>query len=208
MSIKRSGLFFPDRSAWRAWLRTHHARETEAWVAHVKKGSRRQGLAYEQGVQEALCYGWIDGLTRSLDADYFLQRYTPRKPDSLWSESNKARVEELIRQRRMTRTGLRQVEAAKADGRWQASAQRHDPGWIPEELRIALTREPGALEAFRSLPPSQRQMHGYSIESARRPETRARRIKAAIEFALQRQQARPRDGTPPGTRRKTATRAR
>jgi len=208
MSTKRPGLFFPDRSAWRAWLRAHHARETEAWVAHVKKGSRRQGLAYEQGVQEALCYGWIDGLTRSLDADYFLQRYTPRKPDSLWSESNKARVETLIRHRRMTRTGLRQIEAAKADGRWQAAATRQDPAWIPEPLRAALSQQPGALEAFQALSPSQRQMHGYSIESARRPETRARRIKAAIEFALQQQQARPRDGTSAGTRRKTATRAR
>ena len=208
MSTKRSGLFFPDRSAWRAWLRTHYARETEAWVAHVKKGSRRHGLAYEEGVQEALCYGWIDGLTRSLDADYFLQRYTPRKPDSLWSESNTARVEKLIRQRRITRAGMQPVEAAQADGRWQAAATRQDPAWIPQPLRAALSQQPGALEAFQALSPSQRQMHGYSVETAKRPETRARRIQAAIEFALQRQQARRRDGTPRRTRRKTATRAR
>lgn len=192
MSTKRPGLFFRDRCAWRAWLRAHHTLETEAWVAHVKKNSSRRGLAYEDGVQEALCFGWIDGLTRSLDADTFLQRYTPRRPGSIWSENNKARVETLIRQRRMTRAGMQHVEAAKADGRWQAAAQRHDPSWIPELLRATLALRPGALEAFQALPPSQRQLHGYAVESAKRPETQAKRIHAAIDAAMRRRPA----GTP------------
>jgi uncharacterized protein YdeI (YjbR/CyaY-like superfamily) len=182
-------MFFRNRSEWRAWLRLHHDCETEAWVAHAKKASKRRGLSYDEGVEEALCFGWIDGLTRSLDADFFLQRYTPRKRDSVWSESNKARVEKLIHQRRMTRAGLRQVEAAQADGRWQAAAQRQDPDWIPEALESALARQPSALEAYRSLPPSQREMHGHAIETAKRPETRERRIHAAIEAALRRQEA-------------------
>ncbi len=189
MTPKRPGMFFRKRSEWRAWLRLHHDRETEAWVAHVKKSSQRQGLSYGDGVEEALCFGWIDGLTRALDADFFLQRYTPRKLHSVWSESNKARVEKLIRQHRMTRAGLRHVEAAHADGRWQAASQRQDPDWIPEALRAALALQPGALEAYLSLPPSLRQMHGHAVETAKRPETREKRIRAAIHEAIRRKQA-------------------
>lgn len=180
---------FRNRLEWRAWLRLHHEREAEAWVAHVKKGSQRQGLSYEEGVEEALCFGWIDGQTRALDTDFFLQRYTPRKLSSTWSESNKARVEKLIHRRRMTRAGMRQVEAAKADGRWRAASKRQDPDWIPEALQSALARKPGALEAYQSLPPSRRQMHGYAVETAQRPETRDRRIRAAIDDAIRHQQA-------------------
>jgi uncharacterized protein YdeI (YjbR/CyaY-like superfamily) len=187
-------MYFRNRSEWRAWLRQHHDREAEAWVAHVKKGSRRQGLSYNEGVEEALCYGWIDGLTRAQDADFFLQRYTPRKPNSVWSESNKARVEELTRRHRMTRAGLRQVEAAQADGRWQAASQRQDPDWIPEALHAALARTRGALEAYRSLPPSQRLMSGHAVETAKRPETREKRIRAAIDAALRHQQASEQQG--------------
>jgi uncharacterized protein YdeI (YjbR/CyaY-like superfamily) len=107
----------------------------------------------------------------------------------VWSESNKARVEKLIRQRRMTRSGLRQVEAAQADGRWQAASQRQDPDWIPEALAAALAQRPGALQAYLSLPPSLRQMHGYAIETAKRPETKERRIRAAMNDAIRRQRA-------------------
>jgi uncharacterized protein YdeI (YjbR/CyaY-like superfamily) len=189
MTSGRPGMYFRNRSEWRAWLRLHHDRETEAWVAHVKKSSPRQGLSYNEGVEEALCYGWIDGLTRSLDQDFFLQRYTPRKSNSVWSESNKARVEELTRRHRMTRAGLRQVKAAQADGRWQAASQRQDPDWMPEALAAALAQDPGALEAYQSLPPSLRQMHGHAVETAKRPETRERRIQAAIEATLRRQEA-------------------
>lgn len=189
MTPKRPGLFFRSRSEWRAWLRLRHDRETEAWVAHAKKGSQRRGLTYSEGVEEALCFGWIDGLTHSHDADFFLQRYTPRKPDSVWSESNKARVQELIRQRRMTRAGLRQVEAAQADGRWQDASRSEDPDWIPEALLVALRRTPGALDAYRCLPPSQREMYGHTVETARRPETRLKRIEAAIQAALDHQKA-------------------
>jgi len=190
MNRDRPALFFRDRSEWRAWLRAQHDRETEAWVAHLKKGSGRQGMPYEDGVEEALCFGWIDGLTRAFDADFFLQRYTPRKPNSIWSESNKERVARLIRQRRMTAAGLRKVEAAKANGQWEAAAQRQDPAWIPPELRAALARRAGALKAFQELPPSVRQMHAYGFSSAKRPETKAKRAQAAIDEALTRMKTR------------------
>jgi len=199
-------LFFEDRRGWRAWLRSHHNRETEAWVAHLKKASRRQGLPYEEGVEEALCYGWIDGLTRSRDADYFLQRYTPRKPGSIWSESNKARVEKLILRGRMTAAGMHKVDAAKANGQWDAAAQRVDPAWIPPGRRAALVRRAGALEAFRALPPSLRQMHGHAFSSAMRPETQARRAQAAIDEALSRRKARAAPRPPmPRSRRRAKT---
>lgn len=183
-------LFFRERSEWRAWLRTHHDRQAEAWVAHLKKDSRRQGVPYEDGVEEALCFGWIDGLTRPFDVDFFLQRYTPRKENSIWSESNRERVARLIRKRRMTAGGLSKVEAAKANGQWQAAAQRQDPAWIPPELRAALARRAGALKAFQELPQSIRQMHAYGFSSAKRPETKAKRAQAAIDEALNRMKKR------------------
>jgi uncharacterized protein YdeI (YjbR/CyaY-like superfamily) len=189
MADKTNALFFRDRAAWRGWLRANHKRRTEAWVAHLKKGSLRKGLKYEEGVEEALCYGWIDGLTHAHDEDYFLQRYSPRKPRSLWSESNKRRVERLIRQRKMTRAGMVHVESAQADGRWQAAELRRDPDWIPEALLAALRQTPGALEAYRSLPRSQREMYGYSVETAKKPETVEKRIRAAVDAALHRRQA-------------------
>jgi uncharacterized protein YdeI (YjbR/CyaY-like superfamily) len=204
MTSRPPGLFFRNRADWRAWLRLHHDRETEVWVAQVKKASSRRGLSYEDGVQEALCFGWIDGLTHSLDKDYFLQRYTPRKPNSVWSESNKARAEKLIRQRRMTLSGLRQVRAAQADGRWQDASRREDPNWIPEALHAALARKPGALDAYRSLPASLRRAHGHAVETAKRPETREKRIQAAIDAALRRQRSNL--GTRRRTRRPTGTR--
>lgn len=187
MTTRRTGLFSRHPSEWRAWLRAHHGREAEAWLAHVKKGSGKPGLRYEEGVEEALCFGWIDGLTRSLDADFFLQRDTPGKPGSVWAESNKARVEELDRQRKMTRAGLRPIEAAQDDGRWQDAARRRSPDWIPKALFAALRRTPGALDAYRTLPPSQREMYGHAVETAKRPETREKRIRAAIEAAFHRQ---------------------
>ena len=203
MPTKSAALFFRDRAAWRAWLRANHARRAEAWVAHVKKGSPRKGLTYEEGVEEALCFGWIDGLMHARDEDYFLQRYSPRKPRSVWSESNKVRVERLIRQRKMTRAGMIHVELAQADGRWQAVAVRRDPDWIPETLLVALRQTQGALDAYRSLPPSQREMYGHAVETAKKPETRAKRIRAAIEAAFRRQQVRrsPRRRTPPSSAR-------
>jgi uncharacterized protein YdeI (YjbR/CyaY-like superfamily) len=111
----------PTAAAWEAWLDTEHDSSTGVWLRLTKKGSSYPGPMYDEAVEVALCFGWIDGQSRSYDAESWLQRYTPRRPKSNWSQSNRVRVATLLEQGRMRPAGLRQVEAAKADGRWDAA---------------------------------------------------------------------------------------
>jgi uncharacterized protein YdeI (YjbR/CyaY-like superfamily) len=112
---------FRTQQAWESWLAKNHDRAPGIWVKLAKKGSGIPTVTYEEAVESALCYGWIDGLTRSLDGDYYVQRFTPRRAKSNWSKSNVARAEALVAKGRMQPAGLREVEAAKADGRWEAA---------------------------------------------------------------------------------------
>jgi uncharacterized protein YdeI (YjbR/CyaY-like superfamily) len=116
-----SALGFASRDEWEAWLAERHADEREAWVKIVKKGARVPGVSYEDAVETALCYGWIDGLARSLDEDFYAQRFTPRRPRSGWSRSNRDRVARLIEAGRMQPAGLAEVERAQAEGRWDGT---------------------------------------------------------------------------------------
>ena len=109
---------FRTQQAWETWLVRHHDRESEIWVKLAKKGSGIPSVTYDEAVEVALCYGWIDGLTRGLDEDYYIQRFTPRRAKSNWSQPNIERAEALIASGRMQPAGLRHVEAAKAEGRW------------------------------------------------------------------------------------------
>jgi uncharacterized protein YdeI (YjbR/CyaY-like superfamily) len=111
---------FESSAAWESWLERNHATVPGIWVKLAKKGSGVRSVTYDEAVEVALCYGWIDGLTRSLDDRYYLQRFTPRRAKSNWSESNRAKAVALIEAGRMRPAGLRQVEAAQADGRWDA----------------------------------------------------------------------------------------
>ena len=110
---------FRTQKAWESWLARNHDREPEIWVKLAKKASGIPSVTYGEAVETALCYGWIDGLTRSLDGDFYVQRFTPRRPKSHWSRANVAKAEALIAAGRMQPAGLRHVEAAKADGRWK-----------------------------------------------------------------------------------------
>ena len=111
-------LYFDSPRQWREWLDQHGENQTEIWVGLYKKDSNKTGITYDQSVEEALCYGWIDGLTKRVDELSYRVRFTPRKPKGNWSASNIARVERLIKSGRMTPTGLKHIDAAKADGRW------------------------------------------------------------------------------------------
>ena len=181
MSAPNEILDFSSRDEWRDWLAAHHADQREAWVAMYKVRSSRPGLRYNDAVEEALCFGWIDGLTRGLDADRFAQRFTPRKATSVWSLSNIARVQKLISQGRMTPAGMALVEAAQANGQWEAARQREEAEAIPADLAAALRRRKGAIAAFRQLPPSHRKQYLYWLAEAKRPETRARRVGQIVE---------------------------
>jgi uncharacterized protein YdeI (YjbR/CyaY-like superfamily) len=187
-----------DQAAWRAWLAAHHATHSGLFLLLPKKHllERRPGaLTYEQAVEEALCFGWIDGLTKRFDDDWRAIRFTPRRDDSVWSESNKARVARLVREGRMTPAGARLVAVAKRSGEW-AAARRREEQAVPPELGAALAAAGGARDFWDALAPGQRKLWLYWVTEAKRPETRARRIAAvARECAARRKPGM----TPPST---------
>jgi uncharacterized protein YdeI (YjbR/CyaY-like superfamily) len=172
-------LDFPDREAWRDWLEEHHDSETQAWVVHQKKASTQPGLRYDEGVEEALCFGWIDGVMRRIDDLTFMQRYSPRKPKSVWSASNVERVERLIAEGRMTPAGLALVEEAKRSGWWEAPASNREPMDPPPELEGAL-REAGLWERFEGLSNTRRNRFVWMVEDAKRPATREKRVQQIL----------------------------
>lgn len=171
-----------DRTEWRAWLQENHATSPGVWVAVGKKGGTRTALTYEETVEEALRFGWIDGVVNRLDADRYKQRLTPRKPGSTWSRSNKERVARLIEQGLMTPAGLAAIEAAHANGSWELLDDVEDLV-VPEDLAAALETMPAAASYFAGLSPSPKKLILYWIGSAKRPETRARRIDRTLRAA-------------------------
>lgn len=179
----------PSRAKWREWLEKHHATSKGVALAVAKKNGSRPGVSYDEAVEEALCFGWIDSTVRRLDDDRFRQLFTPRKPTSTWSQSNKDRVARLITEGRMAPAGLAAVEVAKANGSWDLLTDV-EAGVVPDDLTEALAAAPGATEGFEALPTSQRQMALYWIATARRAETRARRIAEVVSAAA--------EGRPPG----------
>lgn len=145
---------FRTPAAFAAWLKTNHARASEIWLKVHKKGSGLPSVTTAQALDVALCWGWIDGLRKSLDAQSFLQRYSPRRPRSLWSQVNRDHVARLTAARLMTPHGQRQVDAAMADGRWAAAyapIRSASEATMPEDLRAAIQAEPRARKAFRLL---------------------------------------------------------
>ncbi|HET9262590.1 MAG TPA: YdeI/OmpD-associated family protein [Vicinamibacterales bacterium] len=145
---------FRTEAAFERWLRRNHARETEVWLRIYKKGSGVPTISSAQALDVVLCWGWIDGIRKALDERSFLQRYSPRRTRSIWSQINRGHVERLTAAGRMTPHGQRQVDAAKADGRWDAayapirSATRET---IPDDLRAAIEANPRAIRTFRTL---------------------------------------------------------
>jgi uncharacterized protein YdeI (YjbR/CyaY-like superfamily) len=175
-------LTFPSREAWRAWLETHHGNEQEAWLIHYKKKAAKRSLTYEEAVDEALCFGWVDGLLRSIDSERYALRYSPRKPHSVWAETNKRRVERLIAEGRMTAAGSAKIAEARENGEWEAATAREDANAIPADLAQELKRNK-AWSSFRKWPASRKKQYLYWLSSAKRPQTRAKRIQAIVEMA-------------------------
>lgn len=173
-----------DRAAWRAWLAENHDASTGVWLAVGKKGNTVTALTYDDAVEEALCFGWIDSVVRRLDDDRFKQLFTPRKPASIWARSNKARVERLIAEGLMTEAGLAAIERAKANGSW-TTLDDVEALVVPADLAVALCDVPGAAEGFEALSESSRKMALYWIAEAKRPETRAGRIEQTVAAAAQ-----------------------
>lgn len=178
---------FKTRRAWRTWLARNHDRSKGIWLAYYKKRSGKRSVTYEQALQEALCFGWIDSTVGRIDEERYKQRYTPRNDRSVWSASNKARVERLIVDGLMAPPGLAKVEAAKRNGSWESlnDVDRIGRGAdVPGDLLEALSAEPRAREAFEKRPPSEKKLWGYWVLSAKRPETRARRVAETVKRVL------------------------
>ena len=173
-------LYFPDRKQWRDWLETHHSEAKEAWLALYKKGMRDGSLSLEEATEEALCCGWIDGKLQSMDAEKYALRFTPRRGDSVWSMSNIRRVERLIRDGRMTEAGLEKIVLARRSGQWDAAINRERTDVIPPDLEKALRRRKGAIAAYRKLTDSRKKQLLHWLFTAKRPETRRKRIEAVV----------------------------
>ncbi len=167
---------------WRAWLSANHASSDGVRLAIGKKGTDATALFYENAVEEAVCFGWIDSKTQRLDSERYTVVMTPRKPGSIWAASNKARVTRMIAQGRMTAAGLSAVERAKSDGSWTL-LDDIDALVIPDDLLAALARQPGAEDGFSALSVSRRKQLLYWIATAKRPATRARRIAEIVTEA-------------------------
>ena len=171
---------FADREAWARWLDAEHDTGRGVWLKIAKKASGIATVTHAEALEEALCYGWIDGHRVPHDGMYFLQRFTPRARRSKWSQINRDKVTRLIEEGRMKPAGLAQVEAAKQDGRWDAAYPPQSSQAIPEDFRRALEENPAAKEFFATLSGTRRYSFIYRIADAKRPETRARRIEQFV----------------------------
>jgi uncharacterized protein YdeI (YjbR/CyaY-like superfamily) len=169
-------LEFPDQAAWEQWLREHHADRPGVWLRIAKKTSAVTTVAYPEVLDGAICHGWIDGQRRPLDEAYFLQRFTPRGPRSKWSQVNREKALALIATGRMQAPGQAQVDAAQADGRWDAAYEPQSRATIPADLQHALDQNPKAKAFFSTLTGSRRYAFLYRLHNVRSPERRAQRI--------------------------------
>jgi len=188
-------VYAADRAAWRRWLAKQHGRSPGIWLVFDKKSSRPERLAYGHAVEEALCFGWIDSLVRSIDDARYVQLFTPRKPKSTWSRSNKVRVERLLAEGLMAAAGLASIELAKANGSWE-SLDAVEAFVMPEELTTALAAIQGAAEKFAAFSPSARKAYLHWISQAVRPETRSRRIQEVAGHAAAGRKTRQETPTP------------
>lgn len=167
---------FESGAAWESWLATEHASSAGVWLKIAKKGSSSQTISYADALAVALCFGWIDGQKGKLDDDFWLQRFTPRKPGSRWSRINTDRAAELIESGRMRPAGQAEVDRAKADGRWAAAYESSSAITVPDDLAAELARNDEARAFFETLSGANRYAILYRVTTARRPETRAQRI--------------------------------
>ena len=170
-----------DRKQWRAWLKKHHRRPEGVWLITWKKHTDKY-VAYADTVEEALCFGWIDSITRRFDDQRRMQYFCPRKPKSIWSKLNKQRIEKLIANGSMTTAGMARIDEAKANGSWE-TLDPSDALEIPADLKKGLAKNKLAKKNFNAFPPSSRKIILYWISSARTEKTRIARIEKTIELA-------------------------
>jgi uncharacterized protein YdeI (YjbR/CyaY-like superfamily) len=173
---------FASASAWEQWLEEHHENADGLWLKFAKKGSATPSVSQAEAVETALCFGWIDGQAAPHDDTAWLQRFTPRRKRSKWSQINRDKATRLIAEGRMRPAGVEQVELARSDGRWEAAYEPQSTSTVPDDLAAALAQSPAAAAFFATLNRVNRYAILYRIHDAKRPETRARRIRKFVEM--------------------------
>ena len=179
MDIKT--IYFQNGHEWRNWLSRNHDKEKEAWLIFYKKHSGKTGITYDEALEEALCFGWIDGKMQSVDEEKFSIRYSPRKSRSVWSKINKEKAELLIVQGQMTDAGLVKIEEAKKNGLWDRAYTSRRRVEMPPDLEAVLQKDKQAWTNFHNFANSYRNNYIYWINEAKRTETREKRISAVVE---------------------------
>jgi uncharacterized protein YdeI (YjbR/CyaY-like superfamily) len=181
-NISYPTLTFDNQASWEAWLKEENAHSTGVWLKMAKKESHIPSVNYTEALESALCYGWIDGQKAALDEQYWLQKFTPRGNKSGWSKINCMKAEALIASGRMQAAGLRQVELARADGRWDRAYESQSTIGVPEDLQNVLDRHPAALAFFNTLDSANRYAVLYRVTTAKKAGTRADRITKLVEM--------------------------
>jgi uncharacterized protein YdeI (YjbR/CyaY-like superfamily) len=175
-------LLFASAPDLEAWLEREHAHSDGVWLKLAKKGSGVESVTQAEAVEAGLCFGWIDGQVRRLDDRHYLQRFTPRRARSKWSRLNRERAEALAAAGRMRPSGIAAVEAAKADGRWEAAYEPPSTAQVPPDLERELARDRAARESFAALNANNRYAIIHRLNDAKRPETRERRLRKFVEM--------------------------
>jgi len=175
-----------DSSAWRDWLQKHHLTQDEIWLIFFKGENAKDYIKYDQALDEALCFGWIDNLVKRIDNEKYALRFTKRKEKSKWSPGNRARVERMIKEERLTLAGMALVEAAKANGSWDRPDRPPIVAEVPAELKKALAKNKEANDYFERLPPSHRTRYIMWISTAKKRETIEKRVEEAIDLLKKR----------------------
>jgi uncharacterized protein YdeI (YjbR/CyaY-like superfamily) len=171
---------FKDKKAWSVWLAKHHAKSSGVWLKLSKKDSGVQSVSYPEALEAALCYGWIDGQKAGFDESFWLQKFTPRGPRSIWSKINRDKAEALIASGEMKPAGLAAIERAKEKGQWDAAYDSQSRAAVPDDLQAELDRNPEAKAFFATLESVNRYAIVFRIHNAKKPETRARRIQQFV----------------------------
>ncbi|MBC7933132.1 MAG: YdeI/OmpD-associated family protein [Rubrivivax sp.] len=175
-------LYVADRAEWRAWLEENHARETEVWLISYKKHTGRPSVPYNDAVEEALCFGWIDSIARRLDDERYVQKYTPRKDTSNWSESNRRRLKRLVEAGKMTSAGMLKVGGGVLDAPLEEPGTKKKEVEVPQFFKDALMKKRKAWDNFNGLAPSYRREYVAWVADAKREQTRARRLEEAVRL--------------------------
>ncbi|MBC8144502.1 MAG: YdeI/OmpD-associated family protein [bacterium] len=179
-TIEMPLILFKDQDAWEKWLAKNHEDAPGVWLQFAKKNSELTSVNYKEALDVALCYGWIDSLVKSIDADTYMQKFTPRGKKSLWSQINREKVAVLTKAKKMRPAGVAAVEAAKADGRWDAAYSSPSNATVPDELQKALNKNRKAKAFFETLNKSNRYAIIWRIQTAKKPETKTRRVEELV----------------------------